>query len=56
MKKTLSLLLVMAMCISILNVSAQGEADQMQKALVAVKSKIDIPLQAVNFESGSYLG
>lgn len=56
MKKTLSLLLVMAMCISILNVSAQGEADQMQKALVAVKSKIDVPLQAVNFESGSYSG
>lgn len=53
MKRILSLMLVLIMCLSTANVFAAEEASRMQEALVNVKSRIDIPKETENFESGS---
>ena len=51
MKRLISVLLVLAMCVSVLNVFAQNDTSEMENALLSVKQKIDIPSEAEKFES-----
>ena len=54
MKRLISVLLVLAMCVSVLNVFAQNDTSEMENALLSVKQKIDIPSEAEKFESNTY--
>jgi len=54
MKRIIALVLGLIMVIGCLPAMAQGDAAQMEVALIAVKGKVDIPEELSEFDSSSY--